>query len=275
MIWVLLFIGTTYMNSVSDTNNCIYLFFLVEIQGFVDRLLDRIKTNYDPKRRHNGYDGCNENNNNFAEGTDTYTCSSLSTSSSISGIDISINTPDEYRKIKEIFGIKMDLKAIEAHQKFQRWLQSISFPQRERDNEAKQNNEAETMRLTDEEWKQHFDAEWKRQSEKIETDINKWESDNVDDEEKEEEKLIEEMATKFYDNYGEEEFSCSSSKPEMESDDDRNLSFTSEWTLHDEEDIALYNELHKSEEEIKDLKTMYEADPEGNKHMQAFFKIVI
>ena len=57
----------------------------------------------------------------------------------------------------------MDLKAIEAHQQFQRWLQSISFPQRERDNTAKQNGEAKTeTRLSDEEWKRQFEAERKR-----------------------------------------------------------------------------------------------------------------
>ena len=77
---------------------------------------DRIKC--DPKRRHNAYDGCDEDNDAFAEGTDTdtYTRSSLRTSSSSSGISIDIKTPDEYRQIEEIFGIKMDSKAIEAHQ---------------------------------------------------------------------------------------------------------------------------------------------------------------
>ena len=56
---------------------------------------DRIKC--DPKRRHNAYEGCDEDDDAFAEGTDTdtYTRSSLRNSSSSSGI--SINTPDEYR----------------------------------------------------------------------------------------------------------------------------------------------------------------------------------
>ena len=58
-------------------------------------LLDRIKTNCELKRRHNGYNGCGEDDNNFAEGTDTYTRSSL-TSSCSSGIDI--ETPDDYKK---------------------------------------------------------------------------------------------------------------------------------------------------------------------------------
>ena len=49
-------------------------------------LLDRIKTNCELKRRHNGYDGCNEDNDAFAEGTNSYTHSSLSTSISSSGI---------------------------------------------------------------------------------------------------------------------------------------------------------------------------------------------
>ena len=117
------------------------------------------------------------------------------------------------------------------------------------------------MRLTDEEWKQHFKAVWKQQIEEIETNITEWGSDDIDDEEKEEEKSSEETATQYYEDYGEEEFSSSSSELGTDSDDDdddddddSNLSFTSEWTLHDEEDRALYNGLHKLEEEIKDLK---------------------
>ena len=173
----------------------------------------------------------------------------------------------------------MDSKAIEAHQQFQQWMQSISFPQREGDDEAKQNSEAETMRLTDNEWMRHFETEFQRQIEEVEKRINEWESDD-NDYDTEEEKSLEETATQYYDDYGEEEFSCSSSEPGTEFDDDdddvdddnSNLSFTSEWTLHDEGDRALYNELHKLEEEIKELTTMYEADPEGNKHMRAFFR---
>ena len=132
------------------------------------------------------------------------------------------------------------------------------------------------MWLTDKEQKQHFKAEWKQQIEEIETNITEWESNNIDNEEKEEEKSLEETATQYYEDYGKEELSSSSSEPGTDYDDDNsNVSFTSEWTLHDEEGRALYNELHKLEEEIKDLKTMYEADPEGNKHMRAFFEIVI
>ena len=86
---------------------------------------DHFKTNYELKWRYNGYDGCSEDIDDSAEGTDTYTCSSLISSSS-SGI--AINTPDDYKKIEEIFGIKMNSSAIEAHQQFQQWLQSISFP---------------------------------------------------------------------------------------------------------------------------------------------------
>ena len=101
--------------------------------------------------------------------------------------------------------------------------------------------------------------------------INEWELDNIDNDKIKEDKLLE-MATQYCNNYGEEGFSCSSSEPGTESDNDnRNLSSTSEWTLHGEEDRATYNELRKLEEKIKDLITMYDADPEGNKHMRAFF----
>ena len=37
----------------------------------------------------------------------------------------------------------MNLRAIEAYQHFDRWLQSLSFPQRELDEEAKRKREAE------------------------------------------------------------------------------------------------------------------------------------
>ena len=59
------------------------------------RVSDRFITNYELKWKYNGYNGCGEDDNNFAEGTDTYTRSSL-TSSCSSGIDI--ETPDDYKK---------------------------------------------------------------------------------------------------------------------------------------------------------------------------------
>ena len=96
---------------------------------------------------------------------------------------------------------------------------------------------------------------------------------NIDNEEK-----LFETATKYYNNYGKEDFSFLSSKSGTESDNnDGNSSSNSgtdnnKYTLYDEDDRAMYNELCKLEKKIEDLKTMYEADPEGNKHLRAYFK---
>ena len=102
------------------------------------------------------------------------------------------------------------------------------FSTTEKRRQNKTNTEAKTeTRLSDEECKRQFKAEWKGQIEEFEKDINEWESNDIDNEEKEEEKLLE-TATQYYNNYGEEDFSCSSSEPGTEFENNSNLSSASE-----------------------------------------------
>ena len=66
--------------------------------------------------RYNGHDKYGEDNNDDANGTYNH-CSLPSSSSTSTGTGTDNNAP-EYEKIEKIFGIKMDFRAIEAHQQF-------------------------------------------------------------------------------------------------------------------------------------------------------------
>ena len=72
------------------------------------------------------------------------------------------------------------------------------------------------------------------------------------------------MVKQQYEEYNSENFSCSSSKLGMDSDNNK-------YTLYNENNRAIYNELNKLEEEIEDLTTTYEADPKSYKHLRAWF----
>ena len=210
--------------------------------------------------KYNGYDKCSEDDDT----DDSCTCSSLASSGNTRGTGAGTdNNEPIYEKIKEMF--EKNLKAIEERPQFQRWLQSLSFPQGGLD-EAKRNSEAEAetrqFEQIKEERKQKIEKEQKRKIEEDKLEKLAWKfcglynSDDDTDEDLDAE-IVEMLRQQYEEDQGSDNFSCSSSEWGTDSDDD-NGNF-----IYNEEGVAIIEEIQKAYVKFEEFLKVYEK--EGNK----------